>query len=154
MVFIIFAKRKVCLPEQPCNPKNPIQNLITSLSPQTLENLKLYGIPNCDTIKRARKWLNDKGVAYEFHDYKKHGITRQKLNEWMAQRPWDKLLNRAGTTWRRLPEEEKARVVDANSAAEFLAGNTSAIKRPILEKENAKIIAVGFDVEDYQTLFS
>ncbi len=118
------------------------------------KNLKLYGISNCDTVRKARKWLDASEVDYEFHDYKKHGITRQKLEEWLTQYPWEKLLNRAGTTWRRLPEEEKAKVVDNESAAEILLLNTSAIKRPILEKEDSEIVAVGFDAGEYQSLFS
>ncbi|GHB72669.1 ArsC family reductase [Persicitalea jodogahamensis] len=119
-----------------------------------MDNLKLYGIPNCDTIRKTRKWLDANDVSYEFHDYKKSGITRQKLNEWLAQYPWEKLLNRAGTTWRRLSEEEKAKITDTESAAEFLLHNTSAIKRPVLEKEDSGIIAVGFDANVYQSLFS
>ncbi len=119
-----------------------------------MKNLKLYGIPNCDTVRKARKWLDAKGVKYEFHNYKKLGVTNQKLTDWLAQYPWEKLLNRSGTTWRRLPEEEKARVVDADPAAHFMHENNSAIKRPILEKENAEIVAVGFDADAYETLFS
>ena len=79
--------------------------------------MKLYGIPNCTTVKKARAWLDEHGVAYEFHDYKKQGVDTATLENWLAQMPWEKLVNRAGMTWRGLDDAEKAAVTDTASAA-------------------------------------
>lgn len=116
--------------------------------------MTLYGIPNCDTVKKARKWLDAQQVPYQFHDYKKQGISREKLDLWLTQVPWEKLLNRAGTTWRKLPDEQKNRVTDAALAAEFLQNNTSAIKRPLLENEAGTVEALGFSEPEYRALFT
>lgn len=116
--------------------------------------LTLYGIPNCDTVKKARTWLDAQQVPYHVHDYKKQGIDREKLDHWLTQVPWEKLLNRAGTTWRKLPDEQKSRVTDATSAADFLQNNTSAIKRPLLENEAGVVVALGFSEPEYRTLFT
>lgn len=116
--------------------------------------LTLYGIPNCDTVKKARKWLDAQQVPYLFHDYKKQGISCEKLTLWLAQVPWEKLLNRAGTTWRKLPDEQKNCVTDADTAAEFLRANTSAIKRPLLENVSGAVVALGFSEPEYHTLFT
>lgn len=116
--------------------------------------LTLYGIPNCDTVKKARKWLDARQVPYQFHDYKKQGIGRQKLDRWLAQVPWEKLLNRAGTTWRKLPDEQKSRVTDAATAADFLQTNTSAIKRPLFENAAGTVVMLGFSEPEYRALFT
>lgn len=109
----------------------------------------LYGIPNCDTMKKARTWLDSHGIAYQFHDYKKQGISADKLQSWLSQYPWETLVNRAGTTWKKLAEEEKA--MDAASALALMQAKPSLIKRPIIEAE--RIVAVGFRPEEYERLF-
>ncbi|MPR36161.1 ArsC family reductase [Salmonirosea aquatica] len=109
----------------------------------------LYGIPNCETVKKTRRWLDAQQVPYLFYDYKKQGISREKLDDWLSQVPWEKLLNRAGTTWRKLSDEQKNGITDAASAAEFMQSNTSAIKRPLLENEAGKVLALGFSEKEY-----
>jgi len=113
--------------------------------------LKVYGIPNCDTVKKAMVWLKNKGIAYEFHDFKKLGISETKLEEWLTQVPYDKLVNRAGTTFKKLTDEEKAKITDNASAIALMLEKTSVIKRPIVESD--KILAVGFKAEEYDTIF-
>ncbi|MBU1820973.1 MAG: ArsC family reductase [Bacteroidetes bacterium] len=116
--------------------------------------LTLYGIPNCDTVKKARKWLDNQGVAYQFHDYKKMGINPEKLDSWLTQLPWEKLVNRSGMTWRKLPDEQKAAVTDAASAAALLQTHTSAIKRPLIENADGEVVALGFSEKDYEQAFA
>ena len=111
----------------------------------------LYGIPNCDTMKKARTWLADNGVEYEFHDYKKLGIEKKKLAEWIRAVGWETLLNRRGMMWRKVPDEVKASI-DEKSAIELMLETPSIIKRPVLEA-NGKV-TVGFKPELYEELFS
>jgi arsenate reductase len=113
--------------------------------------MKLYGIPNCTTVKKARAWLDAHGVAYEFHDYKKQGAEPALLEGWLAQMPWEKLVNRAGTTWRGLSDAEKAAVTDNVSAAALMQAKPSVIRRPIIVRDD-RIVVVGFDANSYQTL--
>jgi len=113
--------------------------------------LKVYGIPNCDTVKKATVWLKNKRIAYEFHDYKKLGISEAKLEEWLTQVPYDKLINRSGTTFKKLTDEEKAKITDNASAIALMLEKTSVIKRPIVESD--KILAVGFKFEEYDEVF-
>lgn len=113
--------------------------------------LKVYGIPNCDTVKKATVWLKNKGIAYEFHDYKKLGISKAKLEEWLGQVPYDKLVNRAGTTFKKLTDEEKTKITDNASAIALMLEKSSVIKRPIVESD--KILAVGFKPEEYEIVF-
>lgn len=113
--------------------------------------VKIYGIPNCDTVKKATNWLGANGVVYEFHDYKKKGISEQKITEWLGQHPWEKLINRAGTTWKKLSDQQKAAVVDNATATELMAEHTSLIKRPLLETD--RILALGFDATEYAKIF-
>lgn len=108
--------------------------------------ITLYGIPNCDTVKKARTWLEAQGLAYAFHDYKKAGADAGKLAEWCAAAGWDKVLNRAGTTFRKLPDAEKADLDQAKAIAVMLA-NPSCIKRPILEHPGG--LLVGFKEADW-----
>lgn len=115
--------------------------------------MKLYGITNCNTVKKARDWLDTHQIIYEFHDFKKHGVTTALLNAWLAQLPETKLINRAGLTWRGLDETTKQSIVDNASAAALMLDKTSLIKRPILEKDS-KIIALGFSETEYQSIFS
>ena len=113
--------------------------------------MKLYGIPNCNTVKKAREWLEANGVDYEFHDFKKQGLDQATVNHWLTQQPWEKLVNRAGMTWRNLSDAEKAAVTDNASATTLMLSKTSVIKRPILEYNN-KILALGFDEAAYQQI--
>jgi len=115
--------------------------------------MKLYGIPNCNTVKKARDWLDTNHIAYEFHDFKKLGIDELTLNSWLAQQPWEKLVNRAGMTWRGLSDETKANVKDNVSASALMHGKTSVIKRPVLEKDG-KILSIGFDESTYGKIFT
>ncbi|MGV3582589.1 MAG: ArsC family reductase [Methylophilus sp.] len=113
--------------------------------------MKLYGIPNCNTVKKARDWLTSHGIDYQFHDFKKQGVTQQLLEGWLKQIPETKLINRAGMTWRNLDESTKNSIQDQTSAIQLMSDKTSVIKRPILEKDG-KIIAVGFSESEYQSL--
>ncbi|WP_024929733.1 ArsC family reductase [Methylophilus sp. OH31] len=115
--------------------------------------MKLYGIPNCNTVKKARDWLEQHAVAYEFHDFKKLGLDNATAQSWLQQQPWEKLVNRSGMTWRNLTEAEKNAVVDAASAQVLMQEKTSVIKRPIVVN-NDKIIALGFNEADYAQLFA
>lgn len=116
-------------------------------------HMKLYGIPNCNTVKKARDWLTAHQIVYEFHDFKKQGINITTLNNWLGQISYEKLINRAGLTWRGLSHEAKAAVVDNNSAITLMQDKTSVIKRPVLVK-NDEIISLGFDETTYQKLLS
>ncbi len=109
----------------------------------------LYGIPNCDTIKRARKWLDDKNIAYEFHDYKKAGIDRKTLENWCKEFGYETLINKRGTTWRKLDDQLKNNI-NETSAIKIMQENTSVIKRPVLISDHTKI--VGFNEADYKSL--
>ena len=106
----------------------------------------LYGIPNCDTVKKARVWLDGKGVDYAFHDYKKQGADPAKLASWSAEAGWEKVLNRAGTTFRKLPEADRQGLDEAR-ALRLMAANPSAIKRPIVEHPDG--LLVGFKPEEW-----
>ena len=109
----------------------------------------IYGIPNCDTMKKARAWLESQGVAYEFHDYKKAGIERSKLEAWLKAVGWEVLLNRAGTTFRKLPESARSGLTEAK-ATRLMLEQPSMIKRPVLER--GKTLLVGFSPEKYAAL--
>ena len=108
--------------------------------------IKLYGIPNCDTVKRARAWMNEASVTYEFVDFKKSGVPMQELKLWLECLGWDKVLNRNGTTWRKLDDSTRARVVDAASAAELMQAQPSVIKRPVVQWRDG-VCTVGFSAE-------
>ena len=109
----------------------------------------IYGIKNCDTIKKARAWLDTHGVAYSFHDYKTAGIDAQRLERWSRTVGWEKLLNRNGTTFRKLADADKTDL-DEPIALRLLAANPSMIKRPVLE--SGEQLLVGFDVHAYECL--
>jgi len=115
--------------------------------------MKIYGIPNCNTVKKARTWLEDNSIAYEFHDFKKQGIDEATIKQWLKQSTWDKLVNRAGMTWRNLSDAEKAAVTDNASATELMMAKTSVIKRPLLVKD-VTLLALGFDEAKYQQLLN
>ena len=112
---------------------------------------KVYGIPNCDTVKKAINWLKDHQIQHEFHDYKKKGITTEKLEEWLTQTPWEKLVNKSGTTYKQLSDEEKSSIVDNKSATNLMLAKTSVIKRPIIESD--KIITIGFNPQDFEKAY-
>ena len=103
----------------------------------------LYGIPNCDSVKKARDWLKAQGLAHEFHDFKKAGVPADRLAVWESELGWEKLLNRKGTTWRKLDPQEQAGAVDAVSAQALMRTQPSLIKRPVVEWGNRS--TVGFD---------
>ncbi len=110
----------------------------------------VYGIRNCDTMKKAFAWLDGRKVAYEFHDYKKAGVPPGKLQQWAGKVGWEKLANTRGPTWRKIPDAKKAGLNEARALA-LLEENSSAIKRPIVEA-GSKLI-VGFDPEDFSRHF-
>jgi len=110
--------------------------------------LTLYGIPNCDTVKKARVWLDGRGVAYTFHDYKKLGIDDPSLRRWIASLGWETVLNRAGTTFRALPDADKADL-DDNKAIALMLAQPSMIKRPIVEGDG--LLVAGFKPDAWQT---
>jgi Spx/MgsR family transcriptional regulator len=110
----------------------------------------LYGIPNCDTVKKARAWLDARSVAYTFHDYKKAGITADKLAHWCGEAGWEKVLNRAGTTFKKLPDPAKASL-DQPKAVSLMREQPSMIKRPIVEHQGR--LLVGFVVKDWEAAF-
>jgi arsenate reductase len=109
----------------------------------------LYGIKNCDTMKKARAWLDGRGKAYVFHDYKLAGIDRKRLQGWADQVGWEALLNRAGTTFRKLPDAQKAGLTEAK-AIDLMLAQPSMIKRPVLEMGPGRML-VGFKPEVYET---
>ncbi len=110
----------------------------------------VYGIPNCDTMKKARKWLDGHGIEYEFHDYKKRGIDEGRLRAWVAELGWDALLNRRGMMWRKLPEEVRASMDEA-SAIRVMGETPSIIRRPLLDTGETR--EVGFSEDRYRELF-
>ena len=109
----------------------------------------MYGIKNCDTIKKARKWLEDAGVDYQFHDYKKDGLSAELLDDWIRELGYEALLNKRGTTWRKLPDDIKDNI-DEQSARAVMLDNPSIIKRPLLDTGSAKVL--GFSVTEYTEL--
>ncbi|MDO8300227.1 ArsC family reductase [Lacisediminimonas sp.] len=113
--------------------------------------LILYGIPNCDTVKKARTWLDQNAIAYQFHDFKKAGLDAGTVQGWLQQVSWEALVNRKGTTWRALPDARKAAVQDAASATALMLESTSVIKRPVLVRDGQAF--VGFSSDAYQQIF-
>ena len=107
----------------------------------------LYGIPNCDTVKKARAWLTGQGLAYSFHDFKKAGVPPERLAAWEDALGWQKLLNRQGTTWRKLDAAVQSGVTDAASAQALMRAQPSVIKRPVVEWGHDT--NVGFDAESW-----
>jgi arsenate reductase (glutaredoxin) len=113
--------------------------------------IKIYGIPNCDTMKKARQWLTGHGIDYAFHDYKKDGVDEKRLRRWVKQVGWENLLNRRGTTWRKLDPAVTADIDEAG-AIQVMLENPSIIKRPVLEY--GKSLQVGFKAEEYTRIFT
>ena len=112
--------------------------------------ITLYGIPNCDTVKKARAWLTDHGLDYQFHDFKKQGVPEPQLRAWIQAVGWEKLVNRQGTTWRKLDAATQSAVTDAASASALMHANASLIKRPVVEW--GAQTTVGFDAGVWATL--
>lgn len=113
--------------------------------------ITLYGIPNCDTVKKARVWLDGQGIAYAFHDYKKAGADEVRLRDWVGKAGWEKVLNRAGTTFRKLEEADKAGL-DAEKVVRLMLAQPSMIKRPIVEHPGG--LLVGFKPDEWAAALS
>lgn len=118
-------------------------------------HVTLYGIPNCDTVRKARSWLAEHGVDAVFHDFKKQGLDDATIRLWFEHASWESLVNRKGTSWRRLDAAQQAAVVDAASAAALMLATPSVIKRPVLVAAGltAGPVQVGFAPERYAALF-
>jgi len=114
-------------------------------------SITIYGIKNCDTMKKARAWLDDHGTRYEFHDYKSAGIDKTTLKRWSDELGWEVLLNRAGTTFKKLPDADRHGLTEKKAIALMLA-QPSMIKRPVLEAKGK--LTVGFKPEEYKKLFA
>lgn len=112
--------------------------------------ITMYGIKNCDTIKKARTWLESRGIGYSFHDYKVSGIDRDRLLRWIDELGWEKLLNRAGTTFRKLPATERE-TIDRDEAITLMLAQPSMIKRPLLDLGDKRLL--GFKPDEYQAAF-
>ena len=110
--------------------------------------ITLYGIPNCDTVKKARAWLAANGRDAAFHDFKKAGVPPERLDAWLQSAGWERVLNRKGTAWRELDDSVRDGVVDAASARPVMLANASVIKRPVVEWPDGAI-TVGFDADDW-----
>lgn len=111
--------------------------------------LTMYGIKNCDTIKKARSWLEDQGIAYHFHDYRADGLTEQQLRGFVAQLGWEPLLNTRGTTWRKLDEAQRNACDNADAAIALMLAQPAIIKRPLLDDGNGHAL-LGFNADAYQ----
>ncbi len=109
-----------------------------------MKTITLYGIPNCDTVKKARAWLTGHNVAYTFHDFKKQGVPAAQLPQWLASAGWQTLVNRKGTTWRKLDETTRLGVVDEASATALMLATPSVVKRPVVVWADQRV-TVGFD---------
>ena len=113
---------------------------------------QVFGITNCNTVKKTLDYLKINNIPFEYHDYKKKGLSPEKLQEWIKQKGWEPLLNKKGTTWRSMDVLQQKKINSVPSAITYLLANTSAIKRPIIELDG-KIIAIGFDESSYALLF-
>lgn len=112
----------------------------------------VYGIKNCDTVKKALQWLAENKITYEFHDYKSKGISTDKLKSWSSQVGWETLVNKNGMTWRQLDEAQKAKVTNEKAAIDILTEKTSMIKRPLIEKDG-QVTSVGFDEKEFVRIY-
>ena len=116
----------------------------------------MYGIPNCDTVKKARTWLEEQNLPFDFHNFKKDGLSKDAIERWLKKSELNILINRKGTTWRALSDAQKAQADTTEGAIALMLENPSVIKRPVLviEQGSELNIAVSFKPEQYQTLFS
>jgi Spx/MgsR family transcriptional regulator len=117
----------------------------------TAPTVTVFGIPNCDTVKKARSWLTEHGVAYVFHDFKKLGVPAEQLPGWLTAVGWEKLVNRKGNTWRQFDDATRAAVVDAATASALMLANPSVIKRPVVVWADDRV-TVGFDATEWTDL--
>ena len=117
------------------------------------DTMTVYGIKNCNTVKNALTWLDAHTVDYEFHDYKKKGISADALKNWSKQVGWESLLNRKGLTWKQLPEAERGKVKTEKDAIKLMMEKTSIIKRPLIEVKG-KVLLLGFDEAGYSEALS
>jgi arsenate reductase len=113
--------------------------------------MKLYGIPNCGTVKKARTWLDERGTDYQFIDFKKQQFTQELLAGWMKQIGWQKLLKKTGPTWGKLPDTVKASITNDAAALSLMLEQPNVIRRPVLEHKG-KVLATGFNQTDYENL--
>jgi len=114
-----------------------------------MSNITIYGIPNCDTIKKTITWFKENNIDFEFHDYKKSGITKEQLTVWCKQVGWETILNKKSTSWRELDAITQEKVTNATEAIKLMLQNNSIIKRPVIE-QNKIIIFVGFDKAKFE----
>lgn len=110
--------------------------------------MTVYGIPNCNTVKKSLDWLKANNIDFEFHDFKKKGITTEKLSDWCKVFGWETVLNKKGLTWKKLSKEEQSKINNQEKAITYLIENTSAIKRPVVEKDGHAIL-ISFDENRY-----
>ena len=114
------------------------------------KTITVHGIVNCDSVKKARAWLHERGMEYRFHDFRKQGLPLDKVDRWIAAAGWEALVNRKGTTWRKLDSATQAAVVDAPSAQALMERETSVIKRPVVEW--GETVTVGFDPAHWEQI--
>jgi Spx/MgsR family transcriptional regulator len=114
--------------------------------------ITVYGIPNCDTVKKARTWLSEQGIEHVFHDFKKQGLPEKNLDSWLKEAGWEAVLNRKGTSWRKLSSEEQLSVIDAATARPFFLANPSLVKRPVIEWQTSKGIEITIGFQPNQWL--
>lgn len=114
--------------------------------------MTVYGIKNCNTVKSALDWLKKNKIEFDFHDYKSKGITEAKLKAWSKQVGWESLVNKRGTTWRQLDEATQKKITSEKAAIALMLEKTSVIKRPLIE-EDGKVLALGFDEQEYRRAF-
>ena len=123
---------------------------------QSTKSITLYGIPNCDTVKKARVWLDEQNVDFIFHNFKKDGLDRNTIENWLANVDFDLLINRKGTTWRALSDQQKASCTNPEDAIALMLASPSVIKRPVLQinSNDHTHVAVGVSAHIYQTIFN
>ena len=114
-----------------------------------MNQIIIYGIPNCDTVKKVFNWFKANKISFSFHDYKQSGISKEKLSDWCKKVGWEILLNKKSTTWRELSATQQEKVTNSSEAIKVMIQNNSIIKRPVIE-QNGKIIFVGFDKTNYE----
>jgi arsenate reductase len=115
-----------------------------------MKSITVYGLPHCDITRLALSWLKKNKVAFEFHDYKKYGISSKKLNEWSKKTSWEKLLNKRGTTWKKLNPQIQQTINNEKAAIGLMQEHTSLIKRPVIEIDNS--ILIGYDEQVYNDI--
>ena len=115
--------------------------------------ITVYGIKNCDTVKKSLDWLTAHKIKYQFHNYKTDGIAASKLKTWCKQKGWEVLLNKKSATWRGLDAAAQNKITNEKAAIDLMTASTSIIKRPVIENEKDEIVAVGFDAKIYEDVF-